>query len=60
MLSDTFVIVFFAGMTIVGLAGMVIVNGVNKETDRIMKEVADRESSRKSEALKRSLSASEK
>ena len=60
MLSDTFVVVFFAGMTVIGLVGMVLVNGVNKEIDRITKGIADKESSFKIGALKRSLPTSEK
>ena len=47
MFSDTFVTILFSGMTIVGLLGVIWISGINKETARIQKEIADMKLSQK-------------
>ena len=42
MFSDTFVTVFFTGMVLIGILGLILARCANKETARIQKEISDR------------------
>ena len=47
MFSDTFTTVFFTGMVLVGILGLILARGVNKEIARLQKENSDRDLARK-------------